>query len=360
MGSEKLSIIRFPGDPSAQNTANMDPAKKRAIEELIKKFRGEEGERAALLPVLEEFAQQDVTVICGQKSTMELVEDAFSRELAQDQLAPIDKCIVIIEKTAEAFGVTLDIPAVETEVQGIINDFLGQTGPQPVAAMIARVTAVQQAPPLSGLNRYQRDQRRKTAKMLLDILNTTTLGQLDLSKELKVELMKKKLNQAKKEHDLIYIKADNRTIGQFEVKAMITKQNREVQGAINQLRGGRDEFARVHGHVLDAQWTYLGAVCLPNLSSHLKSEVVRDLKICSNCSAYLLVGDMKKPVEILLQTAFPPGSQYTDELLWRHQYGAVTSRLLAMDHLIQPIPEVQRITGRTEDIVSAFTPGGIN
>ena len=116
-----MSLIRFPGDPSIQNTANMDPAKKRAIEELIKKFRGEEGERAALLPVLEEFAQQDVTVICGQKSTLELVEDAIRRELAQDQLAAIDRRIVIVEKTAEALGINLDMPAVEAEVQSTIT-----------------------------------------------------------------------------------------------------------------------------------------------------------------------------------------------------------------------------------------------
>ena len=257
-----------------------------------------------------------------------------------------------------------DIAAVEGEVQSTIMTFLGQTGPQPVAAMIARVTAVQQAPPPSGLNRHKRDQRKKTVAMLLDILNTTTLGRLDLSKELKVALMKKQQNQSKKEHDLVYIKPDCRTIGQFEVKAMDCKQNREVQEAISQLRGGRDEFARVHGHVLDARWTYLGAVCLPNLPPHLKPEMVRDLKICPSCSAYLLVGDMmvgdmKAPVETLLQTAFPPGSQFTDELSWRRQYKEVTSRLLAMDHLIQPIPEVKRITGRTQEIIPAFTAGGI-
>ena len=140
---------------------------------------------------------------------------------------------------------------------------------------------------------------------------------------------------------------------------MVAKQNREIQEAINQLKGGRDEFARVHGHVLDGQWTYLGAVCLPNLPPHLKSEVVHDLKICPSCSAYLLVGPMKVPMETLLQTAFPPGSNFPDELTWRDQYKGVTSRILAMDHLIQPIPEVQRITGRTEDFVPAFTEGWI-
>ena len=29
-----------------------------------------------------------------------------------------------------------------------------------------------------------------------------------------------------------------------------------------------------------------------------------------------------------------------------------------MDHLIQPIPEVERITGRREPIVAAYTEGG--
>ena len=285
------------------------------------------------------------------------MEDAIRRELAQDQLTAIDRRIAIVEKTAEAFGINLDMPAVEAEVQSTSTDFLGQTGPQPVADMIARVTAVQQAPPPPGLNKFQKDRRKKSAAMLLDILNATKQVQMDL--ELKVKIMMTHLNKTKKEHDLIFLKADSKTIGQFEVKAMVTKQNREVQEAITQLRGGMDEFARVHGHVLDAQWTYLGAVCLPNLPPRLKSEVVRDLNICPSCSAYLLVGPMKVPMETLLQTTFPLGSHFPDKLTWRAQYKAVTSRILAMDHLIQPIPEVQRITGRTEDIVPAFTEGWI-
>ena len=231
-----------------------------------------------------------------------------------------------------------------------------------MAAMVARVTGIQQAPAPPGINRFQREQRKKTTKMLLEILNAATEPQLDMSKELKINMMTKELNKMKKEHDQIFILPASRTIGQFEVKAMRDKSNGEVLDAINQLKGGRDELARVHGHVLDAQWTYLGAVCLPNLPLHLKPEVVRDLKICPSCSDYLLVppvvGDMKAPVETLLQTSFPPGSTFPDESVWRPQYKAVTWRLLAMDHLIQPIPEVERITGRREPIVAAYTEGG--
>ena len=286
---------------------------------------------------------------------MELVEDAFDRELANDLMMPLDRKLVVIEKTAEAFGVHIDIPAIEVEVDTMMTEFLGQAGPQPVAAMVARVAAAQQAPPPQGLNRFQREQRKKTVAMILDILNTTTLHQLDMSKELKVKLMTKQLNKMKKEHDHIFVLPACRTIGQFEVKAMQEKSNREVLEAMNQLKGGRDELARVHGHVLDHQWTYLGAVCLPNLPPHLKPEVVRDLKICPSCSDYLLVppvvGDMKAPVETLLQTSFP------DESVWRPQYKEVTWRLLAMDHLIQPIPEVQRITGRKDPILAGYTAG---
>ena len=43
--------------------------------------------------------------------------------------------------------------------------------------------------------------------------------------------------------------------------------------------------------------------------------------------------------------------------MWRSQYKAVTSRLLAMDHLVKPIPNVERITGKTDPIVAGYTEG---
>jgi len=240
-------------------------------------------------------------------------------------------------------------------VQNMMTEFLGQGGPQPVATMKARMVAVQQVKPPPGLNKFQKDIRKKNIAKLIDILDKTTLTQLDMSKELKLRLMTKNLNQMKKEHDLVFIRPASRTIGQFEVKAMQDKANGEVLEALKQLRGGRDELARVHGHVLDHQWTYVGAVCLPNLPIHLKAEVVRELGICHSCSSYLLVGPMKAPVENLLRNLFPPSSSFPDESVWRPQYEAVTSRLLAMDHLVKPIPDVQRITGRKDPIVAGYT-----
>ena len=67
---------------------------------------------------------------------------------------------------------------------------------------------------------------------------------------------------------------------------------------------------------------------------------------------------MKYPVEKLLRDLFPPSFSFPDEAVWRSQYKKVTSRMLAMDHLIQhPIPDVQRITGRSDPIVAGYTEG---
>ena len=204
-----LISIFSTADPSIQNTAhsvNMNREKRKAIEDLMKKNRGEEAERAALLPLLEEFKDQDVTVICGQKSNMELVEDTISTELANEQMTQCDREIAVVEKTAEFFGISLDIPAIEAEVQNMMTDFLGLVGAQPVATMLTRMVAVQQVLPPRGLSRFQKEIRKKNIAMLIDILDKTTLTQLDMSKELKLRLMKKNLNQMKKEHDLVFIR----------------------------------------------------------------------------------------------------------------------------------------------------------
>ena len=107
----------------------------------------------------------------------------------------------------------------------MMTEFLGQGGPQPVATMKARMVAVQQVPAPPGLNKFQKGIRKKNIAKLIDILDKTTLTQLDMSKELKLRLMTKNLNQMKKEHDLVFIRPASRTIGQFEVKAMRDKSN---------------------------------------------------------------------------------------------------------------------------------------
>ena len=74
---------------------------------MVKKFDGEEGERRVVLPFLEGLlkmsANPDATVIMGQKSTLELVEDHMEKLLANDTfLDSIDRVLAIAKKVAEA------------------------------------------------------------------------------------------------------------------------------------------------------------------------------------------------------------------------------------------------------------------
>merc|ERR1719458_1248663 len=63
-----------------------DPAKKCLLEELVKKYRGEEGERLAVLPLLEWLEHRDATIILGQKNMLELFHQQMEQELSRDLL----------------------------------------------------------------------------------------------------------------------------------------------------------------------------------------------------------------------------------------------------------------------------------
>ena len=115
----------------------------------------------------------------------------------------------------------------------------------------------------------RRAERKANVEMLLRILDGNSSNpNLDVFKHVKCELMSKKLNTVKKDHDFIFIKPHHKTIGQAEVKAMATlQQSGEITSALNQLEGGKEEMLRAHGHLLDSDWSYLGIICLPNLVS---------------------------------------------------------------------------------------------
>ena len=90
--------------------------------------------------------------------------------------------------------------------------------------------------------------------------------------------------------------------------------------------------------VIAMSLTLTGPMLDPNLPETMKPEVVPDLGICSPCSAYLLVGHIGPTIGNLLKKIFVHGSNFQDEggpKGWRQQYKTLTSRLLAMAHLIQ-------------------------
>ena len=137
-------------DPSLhpQTLHAMDRDKRNVLEELKKKYRGEEGERSVVLPLLEWFSdstatKRDGTMILGQKSTLELVEQSMYSDLLRDTFQePIDRKIATVEKVAEAVGLKLDTLALNAEAEAVMIDFVGQIGPQPVADMKSKIGRV--------------------------------------------------------------------------------------------------------------------------------------------------------------------------------------------------------------------------
>ena len=199
---DKMSKLKYlylpcPGHPVLYQ--NTDPAKKRLLEELVKKYRGEEGERLAVLPLLEwlgneEETNRDATVIQSQKSVLTLVHQQMEQELSGDlQLPePVDKKIAVVEKVAESVGLLLDIHAIELDVENLMVEYLGQLGSQSVTVMMSRI---QNLPIPPGLNRHKRVQWRKDLAMLEQILNdNSSQAHLDMFNYIKHELISKKLN----------------------------------------------------------------------------------------------------------------------------------------------------------------------
>ena len=230
-------------------------------------------------------------------------------ELAADVFPePIDKKIAVIEKVAEAVGLKLDIQAIEAEV-------------------------------------------------LQKILNETSPFRMDPFKDIKHRIMKKKLNEIKKEHDIIFLKPHHKTVGHIEVKAMDNLQCSEVSKAIAQIKGGMEEMKRAHGHTLDPDWKYLGIIVLPNLQRDLKQKMCQSLKICDQCAKFILVGDISSMLKDLLGACFPPGSEHQDESTWRAQYKDLAIRVLAMEHMTPPVGELKRIIGTEKEVVAAFSEG---
>ena len=189
----------FLGHPVLQQ--NTDSAKKRVLDELVKKFGGEEGERLAVLPILGWFADEnatnrDATVICGQKSMLTLIHHQMEKELSGDLLLPqpVDKKIAGIEKVAESVGLDLDIATIELEVENLMIHYVGRLGSQSVLAMKSRL---QNLSIPQGLNKYKRQEWPKSLAMFKKILDdNSSLTSLDLFNNIKHELMLKELNSS--------------------------------------------------------------------------------------------------------------------------------------------------------------------
>ena len=283
----------------------------------------------------------------------------MEKELSSDLLLPepVDKKIAVVEKVAESAGMDLDIAALELQVENLMIEYVGQLGLQAVTVMKSRL---QNLPVPQGLNRYHREQWKKNLTMFERILNdNSSQANLDMFKNIKLELMSKKLNMRKNEHDTIFIKPHHKTIGHVEVKAMRDFKNNEVKKALDQLEGGKEEMLRAHGHLLDSDWSYLGIISLPNLPQNLKPTMCRNMKLCNHCADYILVGDeVNTGMKFHLDSHFSAYAEFADESVLLDQYKKIASRLLAMEHLRPPVSTVQRIAGTEKEVLAGFSGKG--
>ena len=116
--------------------------------------------------------------------------------------------------------------------------------------------------------------------------------------------MKTELNKMKREHDITIVRPREKTVTQIEVKAVEKEKNRRnkiVQSALKQLEGGKEELQRLHGHLLDATWSYVGLIALTNLTSKERDEMCREKNFCRNCKQLILVDVPKELADLSTQ-----------------------------------------------------------
>ena len=117
------------------------------------KFKGEDAERKALLPVLQMFDKEVGTMILGQKSILDLVEQTLRQELSKYFKDGQDLRIKTMEKVARAIGIDFDLSNIELQAESVINTFVGNQRPSSAAEW---TEAVKFSPNLGKYNKVNR------------------------------------------------------------------------------------------------------------------------------------------------------------------------------------------------------------
>ena len=177
--------------------------------------------------------------------------------------------------------------------------------------------------------------------------------QLHPFNHLKLAHMRLQLNKSRKEHDILIILPKYKTVIQIEVKAVKPTtsekvQVKETQNAMNQLRSGCEELKRIHGHVLDNEWNFIGLVALPNLTTTEKENICQLKKICPSCRQYVMVGDMKDELSQMFNLEFSE-----EKSNWEASYTRLIERLATYIHLA-PSVSMEKITGESSKVIGGF------
>ena len=100
------------------------------------------------------------------------------------------------------------------------------------------------------------------------------------------------------------------------MKDNVGKINQIMEYALKQLQGGKEEARRLHGHLLDAYWSFIGIIALPNLTSQQRDDICQAKQICQYCKQFILV-DIIPEMNQVFSSLFT--TKFTDELVWGPQ-----------------------------------------
>ena len=329
-----------------------DPQRERILKELCNKFRGEQGEEKVFLPLYEHLGKEDVLgLVMSHKTGYKLIEKKMEEEMTKDFAnygKPTDTDCFLVEvlcRVSQAVGVQVDLPAIDASIcqfftPGLLTIVNVQ---QEMHAQLARTDGT----------KHEREKRKKDMKRVKDMVEENSRkpspeSYLNPSSHLKVLKVQQNLNQHMKEHDTVVIHPEQKTVLQIEVKAAESRSSSgPINGALKQITGGLEELMRLHSHVLDQDWTFLGAVALPNVSVADKDDVCRRVGICMSCRDYILVGDMSLAIPHFLGQVFPTSRAFPDRPVWKMSHQRLMERLAALVHLAPALPAMQKITGET-------------
>ena len=98
MGSKGGLLEGHPDIPTILADPNLDPAKKKILQEMQKKYGGQKGEAEVMVAGMEAMAGQQGLVMLGHKTALSLVEDTFRKELEKAAVPEEDRQMEVLEK----------------------------------------------------------------------------------------------------------------------------------------------------------------------------------------------------------------------------------------------------------------------
>ena len=337
---------------------NMHPDKKKIFAELQTRFRGDDGEEKVLIPLLQIMTKQECgSVIHSHKTGFSLLQKTFENAVIKDKpkMSPdqIEFKMEVVLKLCEAIDVQLDVGEIEGKIK---QKYFGKKK-YPEQAIIKRILEIESS--MSNLTKNEKRDFERDLDVLKQMLSENKNGKkpqnlLDPFNHLKLAHIRLQLNKNRKEHDVLVIVPKYKTVIQIEVKAIEPNttekvQVRETQNAINQLSGGCEEIKRIHGHVLDDDWSFIGVVALPNITIIEKTRICNLKKICSNCMQFVMVGDMEDELADLF--CYHLSKEKKD---WKASYARLIERLATYVHMA-PSVTMEKITVESTNVLGGFS-----